>query len=140
MLEVPQLLYELLASGRWPRDASEAQAQNLKPLVALERLRALAPEEQNIFLFPPPFSTVRQQCAFEEFWTWPVAAPDGIDFDLALVIGDFGLGSDAPILLDYREDAANPRVLRLRWSAHGRDNKWVLMAPDFRSFVDGLGI
>ena len=37
-----------------------------------------------------------------------LAAPAEIDFDLGLVIGNFGLGSDAPILLDYRENPANP--------------------------------
>jgi hypothetical protein len=69
-----------------------------------------------------------------------MAAPEGIDFDLALDIGDFGLGSDAPILLDYRVDAENPRVIRLRWSPGGEDNRWVVMASTFDSFVEALGL
>jgi hypothetical protein len=68
-----------------------------------------------------------------------MADPGGIDFDLALDIADFGLGSDAPILLDYREDTTNPRVIRLRWQ-QGTPNQWVIMAPDFRSFVEALGL
>ena len=57
-----------------------------------------------------------------------------------LDIGDFGLGSDAPILLDYRGDVANPRVIRLRWAGGGKGNEWVVMAPDFSSFVAALGL
>jgi len=80
----------------------EAMAQNLKPLVPKERVEALAPEEQWLYLLPPPFCTVQQLSEANPFWISDMAAPHGIDFDLALEIGDFGLGSDAPILLDYR--------------------------------------
>lgn len=140
MLAVPRLLDELIAAGRWPRDSKEAMAQNLKPLAPPERVQALAAEEKWLYLLPPPFYTVRQKSESNPFWLWDMAAPRGIDFDLALDIGDFGLGSDAPILLDYREDAANPRVIRLRWSGNGKANKWVVMAPDFVSFVEALGL
>jgi hypothetical protein len=140
MLAVPCLLEELLASGRWPRDTKEAMAQNLKSRVPPERVQRLAPEEDTIYLLPPPFQTVREKSKGNPFWTCPMAAPDGIDFDLALDIADFGIGSDAPILLDYREDAVNPRVIRLRWSSYGGENKWVVMAPDFRTFVEVLGL
>jgi hypothetical protein len=37
-------------------------------------------------------------------------------------------------------NAANPRVIRLRWQGGGGPNRWVVMAPDFRSFVEGLGL
>ena len=103
-------------------------------------MRRLAAEERTIYLLPPPFPTIRERCREGPFWTSPDADPDGIDFDLALDIGDFGLGSDAPILLDYRQDIANPRVIRLRWSSDGGANRWVVMAPDFASFVEALGL
>jgi len=140
MLAVPRLLDELVAAGRWPRDSTESLAQNLKPLAPRERIRALAPEEDWLYLLPPPFYTVRHKSEGNPFWLSDMAAPHGIDFDLALDIGDFGLGSDAPILLDYREDAANPRVIRLRWAGSGKANEWVVMAPDFGSFVAALGL
>lgn len=140
MLRVPLLLDELLVSGRWPRDEKEANAQNIKALASQERVMALAPEEQWLILLPPPFYTIRQKSVGNRFWTWDMAAPHGIDFDLALDIGDFGLGSDAPILLDYRENKATPRVIRLRWSPDGKTNEWVIMAPDFASFVASLGL
>jgi len=103
-------------------------------------VRNLAAEEKIIYLLPPPFFTVREQSVRNDFWNWPQSDPFGIDFDLALVIGDFGLGSDAPILLDYRIDMANPRVIRLRWPDDGSPNRWVVMADDFRSFVEALGL
>lgn len=139
MLAIPALLEELLAAGRWPRDATEAMAQNLKPRVMPGRVRRLAPEEDRIYLLPPPFLSVREKSKHNPYWNSPMADPGGIDFDLALDIADFGLGSDAPILLDYREDTTNPRVIRLRWQ-QGASNQWVIMAPDFRSFVEALGL
>ena len=140
MLPIPPLLEELLTAGRWPRDAAEERAQNLKPRVPPERVRHLAAEEHGIYLFAPPFNTVREKSAQEEFWSWAMCDPGGIDFDLALDIGDFGIGSDTPILLDYREDKTNPRVIRLRWPRDGSPNRWVVMAPDFRTFVEVLGL
>jgi hypothetical protein len=139
MLLVPRLLEDMLATGRWPRDHSESLLQNLKSRAAPELIQRLAPEESHLYLYPPPFHTVRELNKTNAFWTWPQAAPDGIDFDLALEIGDFGLGSDAPILLDYREDNVNPSVIRLRWRA-GVPNEWVVMAPDFQTFVEVLGL
>ena len=140
MLAVPRLLDELVAAGRWPRDSKESLAQNLKSLAPPERIRALAPEEDWLYLLPPPFSTIRHRSEGNPFWFSDMAAPHEIDFDLTLDIGDFGLGSDAPILLDYREGAANPRVIRLRWAGSGRANEWVVMAPDFGRFVAALGL
>ena len=57
----------------------------------------------------------------------------------ALIIGDFGLGSDAPIVLDFAKDASNPPVLRLRWGSDQR-NDWVLGARDFDEFAEMLGL
>jgi hypothetical protein len=85
-----------------------------------------------------PLLPAREKASSNAYWMDPMAAPWEIDFDLALDIGDFGLGSDAPILLDYRENSETPRVIRLRWSYKGRANHWVMMAPDFESFVSEL--
>jgi hypothetical protein len=108
MLVVPPLLEEMLATG-WPRNVAEAGAQKR---VAKERVRRLVPEESTIYLLPPPFLTVRERSKSNPQWMRPEGAPDGIDFDLALDIADFGLGSDAPILLDYRQNP-NPRAFRV---------------------------
>ena len=141
MLSVPPLLNELIGARRWPATEKDSLSQNLKPLALPERVRRIAQEETSIYLYAPPFHTVREHSkTVKSFWNWAKAAPSEIDFDLALVIGDFGLGSDAEILLDYRADASNPRVIRLRWPGEGSPNHWVVAAPDFKTFVEILGL
>jgi hypothetical protein len=56
------------------------------------------------------------------------------------MIGDFGLGSDSAIALDYRE--AEPSVIYLRWSfVEGRKRTdWVRCAATFADFVAALGL
>ncbi len=138
-LALPPLLNELIAAGRWPRTPAEARRQNLAPLVSVARIQALAPEESGLYLENPPFMTVRAVLADGSFWNEHTADLGHIDVDRTIIIGDFGMGSDAPIVLDYRLDAANPCVLRLKWSS-GAENRWVVMAPDFATFVAALGL
>ncbi len=140
MLRIPGLIHELIDSGRWPRDHQMAIRQNLKSLAAPEKIAILAPEESTLFLLPPPFLTVGEKSKRNKYWLHKYAAPHMIDFDLAVDIGDFGLGSDAPILLDYRTDNSNPSVIRLKWSADGTANQWVPMADSIQHFVDVLGL
>lgn len=141
MLAIPRLLEDLLAHGRWPRDDAEARAQEMEPLATPERVRALAPGEGFLYLLPPPFRTVREDNSRTQFWDQRASASDGIDFDLAVVVGCFGPDSDAPILLDYRGDPCSPQVIRLQWAeVDGEPNRWVIMAPDFQTFVEALGL
>ena len=141
MLKIPPLLQDLIDAGRWPRTPADMKWQNFHSWVSRARVQLLAPEEIAINFLPPPFRTVREECEENAlFWNSSMAAPEGIEFDLTLVIGDFGIGSDAPILLDYSKELDNPRVLRLLWPNNGKDNKWVVMATDFKTFADVLGL
>jgi hypothetical protein len=143
MLKIPPLLEELVAAGRWPRDADEQLAQVVRPLVSPERVRRLAPDEQGvIYLYTPPFRAAGRRNDPKDFYNWPSSDPAGIDLDRAILIGDFGLGSDSPIALDYRADPANPRVIRLRYNEDSPPlvGKWVTLTPDFPSFVEALGL
>jgi hypothetical protein len=65
-----------------------------------------------------------------------------IDPSRALALGDFGLGSDSPIALDYREDAVNPSVMYLRssYNERGKQTSWVRCADSFDDFVTILGL
>ena len=93
----------------------------------------LAPGESELFLEPPPFRTLATEITGNpQFWA-EHGALDEIDPELALVIGDFGLGSDAAIVLDYRRSADEPAVLGLAWSDEG--NHWVELAASFDEFV-----
>lgn len=75
-------------------------------------------------------------------------APEEIDRDLIIEIGDFGHGADQPIILDYQKSPKAPNVCRLAlnivWSGpKGRrkswDNHWIEIAPSFDHFARLLG-
>ena len=139
-LPIPEMLLAAVDAGKWPRTAEEALKQNLHSLVAEDRIRRLAAEESKIYLYPPPFHTVAQVVVHDaaDFYA-KFGALNQLVPEAAVEIADFGLGSDAPILLDYRADPNNPKVIRLRWPGNGAANQWVVMAPDFRSFANALG-
>ena len=152
-LAVPRLLTDMIATGRWPADAATASRQNVNSWVSTERVRALVPtgEPWELFLYSPPFATVAELVREGDvFWDRPSSDPDGLDREKALVIGDFGLGSDAPIVLDYRDNEVVPVVRYLQWTdqadeevsspSFGSSNAWVLLAPSFELFVQSLAL
>jgi hypothetical protein len=139
-LVIPDGLLAALEAGRWPRTGDEAQRQNLHCPVPVDRIRSLAPEESWLFLYPPPFATVAQALAGGQDFYTRFGSIDQIVPEAAIEIADFGLGSDAPVLLDYRTGPTNPRVIRLLWAGEGRPNRWVAMAPDFSAFAEALGL
>jgi hypothetical protein len=141
-LPLTEGLTHLLATGVWPSaDGPSMNAQELHPLIPAERVRRFAAEESLICLAPPPFSTIaeiRARGGAGDFWE-RFGALDQIVPDKALIIGDFGIGSDSPVILDFGRDAANPPVLRLHWGPGGR-NEWVQGARDFAAFAEILGL
>lgn len=152
---LPPLLLVMLDEGRWPRDEHEANSQHSRPWVTRERVAAATQGDEGregdpspLFLDPPPFSSVAERVTKKggeaEFWQ-DFADPTGIVFARTVVIGDFGLGSDAPIVLDYRGSAEHPRVLRLSYRVAGEAGmrprpQWVLFAETFDDFVAVLGL
>jgi len=140
-LTLPAAMRSLIDRGWWPSTDAEVNSQNLRPLVDPARLRQAFPQEHTLFLYAPPFRTVRELLARDDhFWLWPEAALSQIDAARTLVIGDFGLGSDAPLALDYRDGGAEPSVIRLQWGAQGVGNHWVTATKDFAEFCSLLGI
>jgi hypothetical protein len=106
--------------------------------------------EDEIWLFGPPFYSVDHNLEwFEQF-----REPGHIDFAKAVIIGDFGPGSDAPIVLDFSDEPAqvkalqitahpNPRAGRPPWpeGANFRlEGHWVTLASSIEEFVDTLGL
>lgn len=138
-LKIPEQLLSMLETGRWPRTEADTTQQNLRSRASADRIRALAPEESHLYLYAPPFRTVARIVVGNPFYA-EFGGLDHIVPEAAIEIGDFGLGSDAPIILDYRTIPDNPRLLRLRWPGGGQPNEWVMMARDFRSFVEALGL
>ena len=136
---IPAELHRLIAAGRWPRDADEERRQNGRPLVEPSRVAAFAPEESGVYLLEPGHFATVAQLTGEPLWRTH-GAPDEISFEHTVVIADFGPGSDAPIVLDYRLHPNEPAVLRLRWEQGCAGNHWVGVAQSFRRFAQLLGL
>jgi hypothetical protein len=131
---IPDQLLAMLAEGRWPRTAEEATKQNLHSRVPEDRNRTL----RRIYLYAPPFHTIARITTgpgrdfYSRFGALHELVPEA-----SVEIGDFGLGSDAPILLDYWSGPTEPQVIHLEWAD---PNYWVVMAPSFAEFVELLGL
>ena len=138
-LPIPEELLALLYAGHWPKNEDEARMQNLRSPISQDLIKRIAADESMLFLYPPPFCTLASlQKSGEEFWQTPIARPDEIVATHCIPIGDFGLGSDAPIMLDYRHNEENPSVIRLQWAKGGSDNHWIKVGSNFKEFSDQL--
>lgn len=135
-LEIPKELLTLVESGIWPKDEKESMRQNSALLITQENLKKVAPDEDYIYFYPPPFEIVDSLIKEnKEFWI-EYGAIHSIEPEKCLMIGDFGLGSDAAIILDYSKDLGRPVVKRQVWSNSG--NYWDTMAPSFKEFIDKI--
>jgi hypothetical protein len=142
-LPIPRRLVALIHRGLWPPTEREERKQLVKSLIPKDRIQVFASEEDKIYLKSPPFYTVATRVRIQgpgKFWS-NFAALEGISPELAVFIGDFGLGSDSPILLDYRDERSNPAVIRLKWERQFcLSNVWVRCAKNFDEFADMLGL
>jgi hypothetical protein len=137
-MKVPDEILELIREGIWPDNKDTELNQNLSSVIPPERIKVFAPEEDRLYLYAPPFHTAQFEVdnIQDSFWLHPMAAAHEIDLNRSLIIGDFGLGSDTAIILDYRSDMDQPRVLRLKWAKEG--NHWVECAKTFSEFASFL--
>ncbi len=64
-----------------------------------------------------------------------------IDYERALIIADFGMGSDSPIIL-YYETTSEPVVMYLKWTWHGRkpSHSWKQTHSSFEDFAADVGL
>jgi hypothetical protein len=139
-LKLPSGLVDLITSERWPRVFLNRRAE-----IPAERVRSLFPEEDDIYLLPPRFLTVaRRVREGDSFWTWPFAAPHELDPQRSVLIGDFGLGSDSPIVLDYRPGPNQPCIRYLKihvdFASRTTENHWVSVADSFDEFATALDL
>jgi hypothetical protein len=140
---LPETLARLISQGVWPGPAGPSMtAQQSAPLISPDRVRRFAEEESLICLESPPFCTVAQEIrkgGAGDFWE-RFGALHQIVPEQALIIGDFGIGSDSPIVLDFHKNATDPPVLRLRWGrTNDERNEWVQGATNFEFFARQLG-
>jgi hypothetical protein len=138
-LQLPAILVQLIETDRWPRKTLCFPAAITK-----QRVRAIFPEEDELYFFAPPFHTLAYRVRNgDEFWHSPFCAPTELALERSVLIGDFGLGSDAPVILDY-QGSAEPRVRYLRTGfdhqAGTHDNHWETAAGSFNEFAQALGL
>jgi len=104
------------------------------------------PGESEIWLDPPPFHTVERDNLewFEQF-----REPGQIDFAKAVIIGDFGPGSDAPIVIDFSNQPAQVKALQITAYPNQRagrapcanfEGHWVTLASSLEEFVRTLSL
>ncbi|QOV88640.1 hypothetical protein [Humisphaera borealis] len=148
-LPIPIRLQELLQGGTWAVEGEQC-GWGLRIAVSADRVRQIASDESEIYFCSPPFKTVaqyevehglRRDGLAEGYNFWKEqGAVDQLVAEQATVIGDFGPGTDSPIILDYRDALGSPKVRRLKWSERGDKNEWVVCAKSFDEFADLLGL
>lgn len=143
-LKLPDKLEALIESGLWP-NKNNADAQNLKPLVSCELIQQLFPEENSLYLFPPPFISIHELLMQEDslYQSKELKASfSQIKPRKTVVIADFGLGSESALVLDYSDSESNPKILKLSWLYDEkyliRKVEWVVVAADFDEFAAHL--
>ena len=66
--------------------------------------------------------------------------PGNLDPAKAVLMGDFGIGSDTGIAMDYRENIVSPRILIHVWGRRPEaENKWVVLTNTFEEFLSESG-
>ena len=133
-LLIPEDLVSLIREGIWPREHEEAIRQNLESILNSDAVHKFAPDEERIFFYPPPFRMIRDEIVRGGGLTTTEMAVWDIDPELTVIIGDFGLGSDTAIALDYRGSRSEPKVIRMVWRLPQQPNKWVHVADSFCEF------
>lgn len=146
-LALPPLLVALLYSGRW-RQPEDTRLNAVLPglddefdfLVSLDQIELETGGLQNSAAHDPEFWHI---CSSAQ--RHPNANdPDWVVAEKAVVIAvNREHGADVCIVLDYRSDPSDPRVLASGWR-RGADNRWrhcwFAVADHFSDFVSALDL
>jgi len=139
---LPKRLTELLDTGVWPVSAKFGTAHRSGFRLGSESARAISTDDDQIALMLPPFHTIADEVHDgNRFWTEHLSNVGEIDYRKALIIADFGPGSDSVIVLYYGHEAV-PSVKYLKWSGNGQDivHQWVRTHPSFDQFAAAVGL
>ena len=125
MKTLPKELQKLIDSKQWP--LNQKQFSDQKVIFTKEIVKELFPEEDELFFYLPPFKTVEQliEGGEQRYWKSKSAKIEQIAPKETLIIGDFGMGADVCIALDYRFE--EPKVIKLIYA-----KKWVTVAQSFK--------
>jgi hypothetical protein len=138
--KLPSGLTSLIESGVWPTEIPNMQER--RPLLGKKAAHALSADDDRIVLMAPPFHTIADEVrGGNYFWTSGLTNVGEIDYENALIIADFGLGSDSPIIL-YFGNSQCPSVKYLRWTGNGDNirHEWIETHTSFDDFVVAVGL
>jgi hypothetical protein len=138
-LRIPEALCRLVDAGVWPKSEGH---QELNPILGPDAAHVLSPIDDRIILMSPPFHTIADDIVGgNSWWLDGVSNPNEIDYEAAVIVADFGLGSDSPIILYYGDDDS-PVVMYLRWMGDLGDKRqrWVKTHESFAEFARAVGL
>ena len=136
-LPIPPMLLELIREGLWekiPLDNLRAIAPFLQePLELLENLEEIRSAADNPGLLGSPVLGIRSSQRSGKAVRLPL-----LDYDhcLFIAVNKFP-GDDIAIVLDYRGNHSNPRVVASDFSS-GSHCEWRVIANNFAAFVRQL--
>ncbi|MCP4306163.1 MAG: hypothetical protein GY788_15065 [bacterium] len=127
---LPEPLRELVAAGEW-----EGEGQLRDGRIPVEVAQRWDPDSSWINLWTP--ITLSDEVAGNRAFWGEFGALSTINTDDYAIIGDFGPGSDSPLVVALGKQPAH--VMRLAWSTSGdgntTTNRWEVIADDFDSFL-----
>ncbi len=143
-LPVPALLADLLASGRWQHPGDDVVRDVLPwfqdPLDFLSSAEGMQRESQSLDVCADSERSSRIFHIGHGSVAGPLRLP-WLDAELAFFIAvNRHPGDDVAIALDYRSDTGSPAVVASDAWTHQSDYLWKLVAPNFETFANMLGI
>jgi hypothetical protein len=143
-LVLPDLLGELLASGRWQHPGGDILREVMPwfqdPLDFLSSVDQIRWESQSLDLFA---DSSRSSELFREARGSVTGCLDlpWLDVELAVLVAvNQRPGDDVAIALDYRTDPSDPRVVGSDFWTDPERCTWRMIAPTFTGFVTALGL
>jgi hypothetical protein len=138
-LPIPLGLIGLIECGKW---SAQASAPGAMVDVGKEKARRLSEDADQLILMPPPFHTIADEVTKgNQFWEKDLSNVGEIDYSRAVIIADFGLGSDSPVILYYGE-GHEPSVMYLKWIFDDTKvrHSWVQTHASFDEFARDVGL
>ncbi len=141
---LPPKLLKMIKSENWPKTGADVHKQNVLPLVNIELLSSIVPEERRVCFYPYPFSPF--EFLIEDGYEFAITnLDDGSELDPSsiLIIGDFGSGSDTLLALDYSVNINNPRIVKQVWKENSNVSDishWRIITDLFDDFSEILNL
>lgn len=148
-LEIPNSLCESIKDGKWPDENSLSgsfyQQEFKNPIIKKEALIHFPDFDKyftTIILYRPPFHTISDDIRDgNDSWNEWLTNVGQIDYEKAVIIADFGYGSDSVIIL-YYGNTDSPSIMYLKYFIEDRNVKhnWIKTHNSFDEFASDIGM